>query len=170
MRFWMIGLAASLVLGTAAHARYQKWGPWQPGKNLGTPSWAKGADRLVNRKERVDGHMLNFYDRFQYRGDTKALNAFLVDLEKVEGPKTIYFLGPEVNLGFINPRLEDADWSLSLSANSHVGMFIPVDGPNPIRGLKFPASISLEWTGEVGPEVKQLVEKHERAREALPKK
>ena len=168
MRFWVIGLAASLVLGTAAYARYQKWGPWQPGKNLGTPSWAKGADRLVNRKERVDGHNLNFYDRFQFRGDAKALNAFLLDLEKVEGPKSIYLLGPEVNAGFINPRREDADWILSLSANGHVGVSIPVDGPNPIRTLKFPGSVSLERIGEVGAEVKQLVEKHER--EALPKK
>lgn len=167
MRLWVLGLTASLALGTAAHALYREWGPWQPGHNLGASFWPKGAEALANRKERVGGHMLNSYDRFRYRGDSKALNAFLRDVDKVEGSRSIYLLGPEVNLGQINPRLEDADWTLSLSANGHTGISIPTDGSNPIQTLKFPPSIPLEYEGNVGAEVKQLVEKHEQVREAM---
>ena len=169
MRLWMIGLAASVALGTAAHALYREWGAWKSGDNLSASFWSKGAAALANRKERVGGHMLNSFDHFRYQGNTKALNTFLRDLDKVEGPRTIYLLGPEMNAGLINPHLEDADWTLSLSANGHSGLFLPAEGPNPVRELRFPESIELSREGNVGPEIERLVEQHERTRKANQK-
>lgn len=170
MRLWILALFTTLTLTTAARALYREWGPWVPGRNISASFWPKGADILANRKERTGGHMLNSFDHFLYQGDTAALNAFLGDVGKVQGPRSIMLIGGDERLGITNPRLEGADWAISISAKSHVGVFIPTDGRFKVADLKIPADVELESFGEVRPEVKQLVAEHERQRPAVAKK
>ena len=169
MRKWMLILAASLTLATAAQALYVNWGPWKPGQNISASFWPRGAEVLANRKERVGGHMLNSFDHFLYRGDLAALNAFLKDVEKVEGGRTVYFLGADQRIGFINPRQEGGDWSMSISANSHLAVFIAADGWRRLPDLKLPKDVQVEAVGEVDREVTLLVAEHEKQRAAAKK-
>ena len=139
-------LAVVLILGlaSAAQALLREWGPWKPGERLSSSTWAEGVVALVNRKERVGGYMLNGFNRFRYRGDAKALNAFLADVVKVRGPKTIYLLGADQQVGLINPRYENTDWTMSLSINGHVGVMLDAEGAIKTAELKLPAGVSVE--------------------------
>jgi hypothetical protein len=164
MRTWILAATASLAVGTAAQALYMEWGPWKPGQSVNASFWPKGADALANRKERTGGHMLNSFDHFLYQGDAAALNAFLTDAAKVQGSRSIMLIGGEERVGLTNPRLEGADWTMSVSANSHVGVFLPSDGKVKLQDLKLPANVPLESWGEVGADVKRIVEEHEKKR------
>ena len=139
-------LTAALVLGlaTAAHALYVEWGPWKPGERMSASFWPEGAIDLANRQERVGGFMINSYDRFRYRGDAKALNAFLADVAKVKGAKTIYLVAAKQRVGIGNPRHEGADWTMALSGNGHVGVMLDASGPIKIADLKLPAGVPVE--------------------------
>jgi hypothetical protein len=166
MRRWIAALAVCLAFQGAALALYREWGAWKPGEHLSASFWPKGSDVLANRKERVGGHMLNSFDHFLYRGDTAALNAFLKDVENVQGSRSVMLLSGDQRIGLISPRVEGADWSLSISPNSHVGVFIPSDGRVNVGDMKFPADVELETVGDVGADVQRRVAEHEKRRDA----
>jgi hypothetical protein len=168
-RAWLLGLGLAVGLATGAQALYREWGPWKPGENLSASFWPKGATTLVNRKERVGGHMLNRFDHFKFRGDLPALNVFLADLGQVEGARTVYLLDAEQNAGFISPVVEGAAWTMSLSSNSHVGVFITTIEKLPLEGLKIPAEVGVAAFGKVSDAVKRFADEHEKRRAASQK-
>lgn len=158
--------AALLVLTAAGAARalYQDWGAWSPGKDIWASFWPEGARRLANRKERVAGHMLNRYDYFAFRGDPAALTAFLKDLAAVQGPRSVSLLSGEERPGITNPRFADADWSMSISGNSHVDVDVPLGLRFGLADLKIPEKVEVWASGEVGPDVRRFVSEHEKRR------
>ena len=172
MRRWtfLAALALTVGLATGAHALYRNWGQWAPGHDISASFWPKGADKLANRQERFDGHMLNSFDHFLFHGNTAALNAFLGDLAGVQGSRRVMFLSADQRIGLIDPRAEGADWTMSISANSHVGVFLPAGGPFKLADLKIPADVPVESYGEVGAAVKEFVQQHEKARTAAPQR
>jgi hypothetical protein len=168
MRTAAAALALTLALTTAASALRREWGPWKTEGNIGASFWPKGADALVNRKERIGGFMVNAFDHLRYEGDTKALNAFLADLGKVQGPRSVYLVGPNQQAGFIHPRVEESDWTMSLSGNGHTGVFLPADGPFRLSDLKIPAEAEVACVGRVGADARRRAAEHQKRRSAPP--
>ena len=65
-------------------------------------------------------------------------------MAKVRGAKTVYLLGADQQVGLINPRHENANWTMSLSINGHVGVMLDAEGAIKIAELKLPAGVSVE--------------------------
>ena len=167
-KWWLIFLTVALVQ-TGAWALYAEHGAWQPGHDISASFWPKGAAELANRKERIGGHMLNAFDHFLFRGDKAALNRFLLDLGKVQGPRTVYLVAEDERVGIAAPAVEGADWTMSLSSNSHVGVFLAAKTVQGGSGLKIPVEVQVETVGKVDDAVSKFAAEHEKERQRSPK-
>lgn len=167
-RFLSLGLSALLLAaGTSAWALYAEHGAWQKGHDISASFWPEGAKALANRKERVGGHMLNAFDWFRYQGNAEDFNRFLTDLDRVDGPKSLTLMVSHKKPNITEPYWVDADWTMSISSNSHCGAQFPVDGRIKLSSVKLPKNLPV-WAEEDAPAaIKTLVQEHEKQRPKL---
>ena len=170
MRKWFLVALAVAALQTRAWALRAEHGAWQPGHDISASFWPEGAAKLANRKERVGGYFVNSFDHFVFRGDKAALNQFLLDLDNVLGPRTVYLVAEGERVGIADPAVEGADWTMSLSANSHVGVFLPAKTVQSGSSLKIPVDLPVETVGKVGDAASKFAAEHEKQRPHPPKR
>ena len=163
MRTKWLGLAAALLIlsSTTAHALYRRWGKGDPQHPISASFWPKGASELANRADRFDSYMLNAFDRFYYAGDAKAFNDFLQGYAKVDDRSLELLLIDPTDKLLLGNQVEGANWSLSISSNSHASVAFPVDGRIQLRDLKVPLSVNVQAYPDANAEIKAFIAAHE---------
>jgi hypothetical protein len=162
-RLMAFGLVALALWSNAlaAHALGGTYGKGDPKHPVSNSTWPDGVTPLANLDTRVEGRWINGSDWFDYRGNSKALNAFLKGYAKVEGATLILTTngGALANFGLASGY----DWEMFAGYGS-VSVQLPLNGHFRLSDLHVPVEISIACDGNPTGEVVRFLARHEQQR------